>query len=239
MFIPPPFRVPDAGIVRMLQDAPLAYLVKPAERGMHVTPLPVRYDLERNSLTGHVSRANPHRREGAADAESLVILPGVDGYVSPSCTPPRRKRGRWCRRGTAKWSSLTGCWLSTTIRSGSAGSSANSPTIMKSANNTRGQWRVPRNRLWTDSYGQLSVSSWSSRAGRARRRCHRTSLRRTGAVSSPDSPPLPMEPIRNSSAGSSPIARTYLDVTQEVQLSVRKTMVQAPENPSKQAEGSR
>jgi transcriptional regulator len=84
MFIPPPFQVPDAGVRRMLQDATLAYLVTPAERGLHVTPLPVRYDVERNSLTGHVSRANPHWRDPAPEAESLAILPGIDGYISPS-----------------------------------------------------------------------------------------------------------------------------------------------------------
>lgn len=84
MFIPKSFQVSDAGVRRMLQDAALAYLVTPGERGMHVTPLPVRYDPERNSLTGHVSRANPHWREAAPDAESLAILPGVDGYISPS-----------------------------------------------------------------------------------------------------------------------------------------------------------
>jgi transcriptional regulator len=68
----------------MLQDATLAYLVTPGERGLHVTPLPVRYDAERNSLTGHVSRANPHWRDPAPEAESLAILPGIDGYISPS-----------------------------------------------------------------------------------------------------------------------------------------------------------
>lgn len=93
MFIPKSFQVSDAGVRRMLQDAALAYLVTPGERGMHVTPLPVRYDPERNSLTGHVSRANPHWREAAPDAESLAILPGVDGYISPSLYATKVKAG--------------------------------------------------------------------------------------------------------------------------------------------------
>ena len=93
MFIPPPFQVPDVGVLRMLQDAALAYLVTPGERGMHVTPLPVRYDAERNSLTGHVSRANPHWRDAAPDAESLAILPGVDGYISPSLYATKAETG--------------------------------------------------------------------------------------------------------------------------------------------------
>jgi transcriptional regulator len=77
----------------MLQDAALAYLVTPGERGMHVTPLPVRYDPERNSLTGHVSRSNPHWRDPAPEAESLAILPGVDGYISPSLYATKAETG--------------------------------------------------------------------------------------------------------------------------------------------------
>jgi transcriptional regulator len=93
VFIPPPFQVPDAGVRHMLQDAALAYLVTPGERGMHVTPLPVRYDPERNSLTGHVSRANPHWRDPAPEVESLAILPGVEGYISPSLYATKAETG--------------------------------------------------------------------------------------------------------------------------------------------------
>jgi len=93
VFIPKPFQVPDAEISLMLQDAALAYLITPGQRGMHVTPLPVRYDPERNSLTGHVSRANPHWQDAAADTESLAILPGVDGYISPSLYATKAQTG--------------------------------------------------------------------------------------------------------------------------------------------------
>jgi transcriptional regulator len=77
----------------MLQDAALAYLVTPGERGTHVTPLLVRYDPERISLTGHVSWANPHWRDPAPEAQSLAILTGVDGYISTSLHATKAEKG--------------------------------------------------------------------------------------------------------------------------------------------------
>jgi transcriptional regulator len=93
MFIPAKFQLSEGQISGMLRNAALAYLITPNESGTLVTPLPVAYDSERNSLVGHVSRANPHWREGSVEVESLAILPGVDGYISPSLYATKAESG--------------------------------------------------------------------------------------------------------------------------------------------------
>jgi len=93
MFIPQKFQLSDDQISGMLHDAALAYLITPSESGTLVTPLPVTYDRERNSLVGHVSRANPHWRCASTEVESLAILPGIDGYISPSLYATKTESG--------------------------------------------------------------------------------------------------------------------------------------------------
>lgn len=93
MYTPPNFRLTDEQIGYFLTDPGLAYLISPGFHGMLVTPLPVSYDPARNSLIGHVSRANPHWRNANVDAESLAILRGVDGYISPSLYATKTESG--------------------------------------------------------------------------------------------------------------------------------------------------
>jgi transcriptional regulator len=46
------------------------------------------------TLRGHFARANPHHRTIADGTDVIVVIGGVDAYVSPSWYPSKREHGR-------------------------------------------------------------------------------------------------------------------------------------------------
>ncbi len=83
MYSPPDFLVTDpAEIDAMIEDARLGLLVTAGAEGLTATHLPFLYDAAARTLTGHIARANPHPAM-AGDGEALVVLSGVEAYVSP------------------------------------------------------------------------------------------------------------------------------------------------------------
>ena len=75
-----------AAVARLIHDHPFATLVTPASPEpmiSHVPLLLVPGCEPHGELIGHVARANPHWRHGAA-AESIAIFHGPHAYISPS-----------------------------------------------------------------------------------------------------------------------------------------------------------
>jgi transcriptional regulator len=92
MYIPQHFAPSDDATSARLRDAGFAHLVTAGSDGLLVSPIPFLYDAAAHSLTGHVSRANPHWK--AANAESVAIFAGAQAYISPSLYPTKSETGR-------------------------------------------------------------------------------------------------------------------------------------------------
>jgi transcriptional regulator len=80
----------------IMRSCSLPVLVSPVRDAsgfrMAATHLPLMVQGER--LVGHLARANSQWQGLAADAESLAIFSGIDGYVSPSLYATKRETGR-------------------------------------------------------------------------------------------------------------------------------------------------
>ncbi len=96
MYVPAHFAA-DAGLLASLLDAgAVADLVTCGVDGFESTPLPLLLVPSEGALHGHVARNNPHWRAGlaAGGAAALVIVRGVDGYISPGWYESKREHGR-------------------------------------------------------------------------------------------------------------------------------------------------
>jgi transcriptional regulator len=75
------------GIVKLITDFPLAWVVSPNGEAMLATPLPLlgEYDADGRlvSLLGHLALANPHVEALRADGRATILFAGPSGYVSP------------------------------------------------------------------------------------------------------------------------------------------------------------
>lgn len=90
MYLPKQFVVSDADTAALLGEGGFGHLVTPAPDGtVEVTSLPWLYDAASHSLVGHMARPNPHWHY-TGDRESVVIIPGVDAYVTPSYYPSKQ-----------------------------------------------------------------------------------------------------------------------------------------------------
>ncbi|HEX2577751.1 MAG TPA: FMN-binding negative transcriptional regulator [Aquihabitans sp.] len=97
MHRPPAFDVDDpAALLATLLEQVAATLVTVGPRGMESTLLPMLYDpgsSPHGTLLGHVARANPLVRDRHA-GEALVVVTGVQAYVSPSWYPSKARHGK-------------------------------------------------------------------------------------------------------------------------------------------------
>lgn len=87
MWIPERFEMGRDDTLELLADMGAADLITPHADGVAITYLPWVFDEtagERGVLRSHLARQNPHARVLAdAEGESVVVVHGVDCYVSP------------------------------------------------------------------------------------------------------------------------------------------------------------
>lgn len=74
----------------MAAEVGFGHLVVVADGRPMSTPLP--FLIEDGAVIGHLSRPNPVAKCDGAPA--LLIVPGLDGYISPSWYPSKAKHGR-------------------------------------------------------------------------------------------------------------------------------------------------
>jgi transcriptional regulator len=91
VYLPKHFRADTAQTEELLEGLRAADLVTATTAGLWSTFLPLIHD--EGSLLGHVARANDHWRKTPV-GESLVIIHGHDGYVSPSWYPAKAEHGK-------------------------------------------------------------------------------------------------------------------------------------------------
>lgn len=94
MYVPAHFAARDGeALLEKLARAHAALLVSVDSEGQPVaTHLPMLWDGESRTITGHIARANPQWKLGAA--RGLVILSGAEAYVSPSFYPSKAEHGK-------------------------------------------------------------------------------------------------------------------------------------------------
>jgi transcriptional regulator len=101
MYLPKHFRADEQETAELLGGIIAADLITATNHGLFATFLPLIHDAavgdaatgEFGSLLGHVARKNDHWRLEPR-GESLVIVHGPDGYISPGWYESKREHGR-------------------------------------------------------------------------------------------------------------------------------------------------
>jgi transcriptional regulator len=96
VYVPSHFAPDPAAVEALLANPGAADLVTPTASGLVATTLPLHFRADggpMGSLVGHVARPNDHWRAEPA-GESLAIIRGPDGYISPSWYAAKQEHGR-------------------------------------------------------------------------------------------------------------------------------------------------
>jgi transcriptional regulator len=96
MYLPKHFQADERETRELLGGINTADLITPTDGGLFATFLPLIHDAapgEFGSLLGHVARKNDHWRLEPR-GESLVIVHGPEGYISPGWYASKREHGR-------------------------------------------------------------------------------------------------------------------------------------------------
>lgn len=96
MYIPAHFEAGPDVVHDLLTRPSAANLITMSSQGLLATLLPLVYDPsigEYGALQGHLARTNSQWSEPAI-SESLVIIQGADGYISPSWYASKEDHGR-------------------------------------------------------------------------------------------------------------------------------------------------
>jgi transcriptional regulator len=95
MFVPTAFAEVDRGeVLHLLRHIGFGHLVTVDDGGRpQSTSIPFVVDDAATVLRAHLARANPHWRS-LDGVEALLIVGGVDGYVSPRWYPSKQDGGR-------------------------------------------------------------------------------------------------------------------------------------------------
>lgn len=98
MYRPAAFRQDDlATLHAQIRACGLALLSSAGQQGLQASHLPLLLEPgegEFGTLYGHFARANPHWRDLADGAETLVVFSGPDAYVHPGWYPSKAEHGK-------------------------------------------------------------------------------------------------------------------------------------------------
>lgn len=92
------FEPTEAQIDLLIARFPFALLISTGPDGLAATPLPFLFERHsdgRQTLLGHLSRANPQVRELGDNPDALVAFQGPHGYISPSWFSDRSQAPTW------------------------------------------------------------------------------------------------------------------------------------------------
>jgi transcriptional regulator len=92
MYRPRHFAADESWAIAAATDIGFGHLVAVGPAGLESTPLPFLVSRDGGTVRAHVARPNPIWR--AAPCSMLLLVPGVDAYVSPSVYPSKRVDGK-------------------------------------------------------------------------------------------------------------------------------------------------
>jgi transcriptional regulator len=81
----------------LIRSSGLATLVSMTADGLIASHAPLMLDPDPapyGTLIGHLAKANPHARAADAGVQTLVIIQGPDGYITPSYYAAKREHGK-------------------------------------------------------------------------------------------------------------------------------------------------
>jgi transcriptional regulator len=93
LYIPQAFKASERQLLDLVAAVGVGHLVTCGDEGIDSTFLPVYIDETDGVVRGHFSRGNPHWRTITSGTEALLIVTGVDNYVSPSWYPTKARTG--------------------------------------------------------------------------------------------------------------------------------------------------
>lgn len=93
MYVPAQFAVDEVAVQQLLSAPCAADLVTATPSGLKATLLPFVYDAAVGALLGHLARNNDQWRVEVL-GEALVIVRGLDAYVSPGWYASKAEHGR-------------------------------------------------------------------------------------------------------------------------------------------------
>jgi transcriptional regulator len=94
MYVPHHFATDDAdGLIHRLARRWAGVLITVDADGTPVgTHLPILWDAEKRTATGHIARANPQWKLGPG--KGLIVLNGPEAYVTPAWYPSKAEHGK-------------------------------------------------------------------------------------------------------------------------------------------------
>jgi transcriptional regulator len=98
LYIPAHFAEDRIAVLHdLIRQSGLATLVSMTAEGLIASHAPLMLDPEPapyGTLIGHLAKANPHARLANIDVQTLAIVQGPDGYITPSYYAAKREHGK-------------------------------------------------------------------------------------------------------------------------------------------------
>jgi transcriptional regulator len=98
LYIPAHFAEDRIAVLHdLIRQSGLATLVSMTAEGLIASHAPLMLDPEPapyGTLIGHLAKANPHARLAKIDVQTLAIVQGPDGYITPSYYAAKREHGK-------------------------------------------------------------------------------------------------------------------------------------------------
>jgi transcriptional regulator len=94
MYVPHHFATDeaDALIARLARRWAGVLITVDADGTPTGTHMPILWDAQRKTATGHIARANPQWKQG--EGRGLIVLSGAEAYVTPSWYPSKQENGK-------------------------------------------------------------------------------------------------------------------------------------------------
>jgi transcriptional regulator len=98
VYVPAHFNEDRVAVLHeMIRSSGLATLVSMTAEGLIASHAPLMLDPDPapfGTLIGHLAKANPHARAADAGVQTLVIIQGTDGYITPSYYAAKQEHGK-------------------------------------------------------------------------------------------------------------------------------------------------
>jgi transcriptional regulator len=93
LYVPKAFSVDDSEMFSLVDAVGVGHVVTTSESGLASSFVPLLLDQSSGMIRGHLSRGNDHWKVIADGTEALILVTGVDAYISPSFYPTKADTG--------------------------------------------------------------------------------------------------------------------------------------------------